>query len=50
MAKWLPPDPKSEGGNHLRVEITGNRIEIWPRAQLNYDPKPGRPIPPENQR
>jgi hypothetical protein len=51
MWKWSPPDPNSEGGKYVKVKITGNRIEVWPGPECTLkEPKPGRPIPPEDKR
>lgn len=52
MWKWFPPDPKDPSSKYVKViKITGNRLEIsidpgW----IHKEPKPGRPIPPEDRR
>ena len=52
MVKWIPPDPKDPRFKHIkRVWISGNRIDIELDPEFcQHEPKPGRPIPPEDRR
>ena len=52
MIQWIPPDLKDPRFKHIKAfKITGNRLEIEiDPAWRPGPPKPGRPIPPEDQR
>ena len=52
MVKWIPPDPNDPRFKHIKViAVTGNRIEVEVAPEwCHKEPRPGRPIPPEDRR
>lgn len=51
MIKVIPHDPNDPRFKNIKsVKVTGNRIDIEIDPEYIPEPKPGRPIPPEDRR